>query len=329
MELLELVKIAQSLPDQSDALDKILAHDKWKTEAKFAHEIQLEELRQQGRPLASRSTLAQKSSATPSTFQHTPEDLELNKLTSYGACDERHLGLIAKTKIYAGAQKKADIILPRWMSKVEECKQAPLKDLKEGRIKSLLLAFLWASGCGHRICQWPDASDIHYVDSLKKDLQERFSKFSSHSIVAAYEALKLHWLEVNDDQACSFNSSMLSEILDNAYTSVTETKELEHRVDIKNSPLFVKFAEAFPDVSLESLEKYYVKNRRKFVPAAVSALRKRFTEIPPKELKDKYPEAEWKKKWHIYLVGYEEKWPTQLKQIYQSTKEDQELWKKE
>jgi hypothetical protein len=308
-------------------LQKLLDHDRWKLEAQFAHEIKLEEIR-----IASRrgsNTASQIIKTTEPNKGISEEEKKFNKLTSYEACGDKHIGLISKTKVWEGANSKASTLFEQWYCHIQDNNIIPLKDLKEGRIKTLLLAFLWASGCAHRASKWPEAADIHLIPTLKKDLAERFSKFSKHSIIAAYESLKVFWKEINDYEQCPYNSTLIAEILDEAYQYVSQKTVEESKVDIKNSPLFAEFEKNFPYVSLEKLEKYYVKNRYNFVAAGVGALRKVFTTIRPIELEHKFSEAEWPKKWHQYIASYEPKWQKQLAQIQQETKEAQEKWKEE
>lgn len=323
MEPISPLLFIQNLSDEQ--LDRLILHDRWKVETTLAHELRLEELK-----ISSKRTNPT-SAFKPSELVSGPteDDKKFNELTSYGACTDRHIGLVSKTKIWEGANNRSSKLFESWYSHIQDNNIVPIKDLKEGRIKTLLLAFLWASGCGHRISKWPEASDAYLIETLKKDLRERFSKFSKHSIVAAYESLKIFWKEINDYEACPFNSTVISEILDEAYSYVNQKNIQESKVDIKNSPLFSEFEKNFPNVSLDSLERYYSKNRGNFVAAGVSALRRAFTTIPPVELEHKFTTSEWPKKWHQYITSYETKWKTQLLAIQQKTSQEQEKWKKE
>lgn len=304
---------------------KLLEYDKWKTEAKFAHELRLEEMR-----LASRRrviTTPDQKDFEPETPKFSEEDIKFNILSSYGVATNKHLGLIAKTKVWEGANERALKLFEQWYSHIQDNNIIPLKDLKEGRIKSLLLAFLWGSGCAHRASKWPEASDIHLIENINRELKDRFSKFSKHSIIAAYESLKVFWKEINDYEQCPFNSTFISGILDEAYEYVVEKNSEESKIDIKNSPLFSEFEKQFPHVPLTTLEKYYVKNRYNFVAAGVGALRKTFTTVCPTDLEHKFSAAEWPKKWHQYISSYEPKWQKQLSVIIQQTREEQNKWK--
>ena len=305
-----------------DTLQILLAHDRWKLEAQFAHEIKLEELR-----LASRggSRGSFKYPDSPSAFSE--EDRTFNELTSYGAGSDKHIGLIAKTKVWEGAADRSSELLERWYAHLQKNNVIPLKDSKEGRIKTLLVVFLWASGCSHRATKWPDASDSNMIESIQKELKTRFSKFSKHSIIAAYESLKSFWNEINNNELCSFNSTYLSSILDEAYEYVNQQTQKESKVDIKKSPLFSEFEKNFPYVSLDLLERCYIKNRYNFVSGGVAALRRVFTTTCPTELEHKFSPGEWPKKWHQYITTYEPKWQKQLTQIQQETKEAHKAWK--
>jgi hypothetical protein len=304
-------------------LELILAHDRWKTEATFTHEIKLEEFRN-----ALRKGHGGVAKAIETRGGLSEEDCEFNVLSSFGACNDKHIGLISKTKVWEGANERASKLFEQWYTHIQNNNVIPLKDLREGRIKTLLLAFLWASGCAHRAAKWPEASDIHLVESLKKDLGDRLSKFSKHSIVAAYESLKVFWKEINDYEQCPFNVTFIAEQLDEAYEYVNEKATQEEKVDIKNSPLFTAFIERFPQVPVETLEKYFVKNRYNFVAAGVGALRKIFTSIPPLELEHKISATDWPKKWHIYLSSYEQKWPEMIKDLIKETEQAQKDWSK-
>lgn len=325
MELDQLLTLTPQLSEEQ--LQTLLEYDRWKTEATFAHEIKLEELR-----IALRKgggALTQKTLDGSGENGLSADDRKFNELSSYGQCTNRHIGLVSKTKVWEGANERSSKLFEQWHAHIQENNIVPIKDLKEGRIKTLLLAFLWASGCAHRAAKWPEASDLHLTETLRKDLRERFSKFSKHSIIAAYESLKVFWKEINDYEVCPFNSSLISDVLDEAYQYVSQKAEEESKVDVKNSPLFSEFEKNFPHVSLGSLERYYLKTRYNFVSAGVGALRKAFTTSVPPELEHKFSANEWPKKWHIYLSSYEPKWQKQLATIQQETKQAQEKWKEE
>ena len=320
-QILNLLNLNQSDSfSNREILEILLTYDKWKTEATFSHELQLEEIRQ------TKGNSVKIVTSHSNDSKYSDEEIEFNKLTSYGACNEKHIGLMAKTKIWEGANNRSSKLLEAWYSHIQENNIITLKDLKDGRIKSLLLLFLWSSGCAYRAHKWPDASDAHFVPSVKKELDRKFSTFSKHSIVAAYESLKVFWKELNDYSHYPFNSSLISEILDEAYEYVGGKSAEEQNNDIKNSPLFVEFCKRYQNVDPKTLEKYYVKNRHNFVAAGVSALRKTFTLLPPKELEQKFSSSEWPKKWHIYLPSYESKWPEQIKVIVKETETQQQEW---
>lgn len=324
LELQQLLSIATELKGESAyevILNKLLEHDRWKTEATFAHELKLEEMRQS-------CSSARRPSQGRVDLEFSEEDRKFNTISSYGACTDKQLGLISKTKVWEGANDRASRLFEEWYSHIQDNNIIPLKDLKEGRIKTLLLAFLWASGCAHRIHKWPEAQDIHFTKALKKELIEKFSKFSKHSIVAAYESLKVFWKEINDYELCPFNVTLIGDILDESYQYVSEKTTEENKYDIKNSPLFSEFEKTFSHVPLEVLEKYYTKNRKNFVAAGVGALRKVFTAHLPEELEHRYSTTEWPKKWHLHIASFEEKWQQQLYDIMNSTREEQEKWKK-
>lgn len=325
---------------REEILDKLLAHDKWKTEARFAHEMALEELKlSKGlsspppssfpRKYAHRSSFHKpqlKNTETSEVLEVSDEDRLLNEATSYGACSDKHLGLISKTKVWMGADEKSRKVANKWYSYLQENNVVPLKDLKEGRIKTLLLTFLWASGCAHRAHRWPNAPDSSYIPTLKRELKEKFSKFSNSSIVSAYESLKVFWKEINDFENYPFNSTFISDILDEAYAYVSSKQEEEKSTDIKCSPFFQGFEKAFPEVPLKTLEKYYFSTRGNLIATGVSALRRVFTTNCPEELKEKYSESDWPRKWHLHIETYEPIWKEKIKEVIQQTQQEQELW---
>lgn len=333
MELPQLLTLANNLTDGGDfallkskeVLDAILEYDKWKTLATFEHQLKLEEVRSSKR--GGTSYVSKSTSSESELFSE--DDKKFNVLTSYGVCDDRHLGLIAKTKIWEGANERASKLFEKWYFHIQENNILPIKDLKEGRIKTLLLCFLWANGCSHRIEKWPDSQDAYLIERLKSDLSERLNKFSKQSIVAAYESLKVFWKEINDYEQCPFNVTLIGSILDEAYEYTNQKQLEEDKNNIKNSPLFKGFHNEFSYVPLDVLEKYYVKNRYNFVAAGIGALRKVFTTTPPDELESKFSKSEWPKKWHQYIASYEPKWQKKLISIQQETSQQQEKWKAE
>lgn len=304
-----------------EILESLLEHDRWKTLAKFEHEIELEKIR-------SNKTQNYKPRYNSEVRQEniSEEELKYNVLTSYGACSEKHIGLIAKTKVWEGANKKSSEILERWIEYISNNHKVSEKDLKELRIKSLLLLFLWGSGCSYRMHIWPDAKDKEFVLSIKDELKTKFSKFSKTSIVSAYEGLKEFWKEINDNEEYPFNSSLFADILDEAYEYVNKKQQIEASSDVKNSPLFISFEEEFPHVPLEVLEKYYMKQRKNFIPAGVAAVRKVFTTQMPEEFEEEYSSSEWPKKWHQYVSLYEPRWRDKLNNILVNNLEEHKKW---
>lgn len=307
-------------------LDKILEHDRWKTEATFAHQLQIQEMKLSA-PSPSRRSVCGSGQSNFSGLSE--DDVKFNNLSSYGACTDKHFGLMAKTKVWEGARDLSSKLYEKWYSHIQDNNVLPLKDLKEGRIKTLLCSFLWASGCGHRMAMWPEAPDSNLVDSLRKEVRTKVATFSKHSIVAAYESLKEFWKEINDYEQTPFNVSLIGELLDEAYSYVNQKAEEENKTDIKKSPLFAEFEKTYPYVPLDVLEKYYIKNRKNFIAGGVGALRRTFTTLLPVELEHKYSAAEWPKKWHLHIASFEEKWQQSLHDIMSSTREAQEQWKKD
>ena len=304
--------------DSKELFLKLLEHDRWRTETLCAHELELERLRL-NKP-------GQKRKTAPDQIQdlENSEDVEFNLASSYGACDSNHIGLLAKTKTFKGADEKATEIYSEWYNYIQERNVLPLKDLKEGRIRNLLLVFLWSSSCAQRAARWPEAKDITYIDSLKEEFKARLCKFSKHSIVAAYESLKTFWPEVGG--GTNFDSSLIADYLDEAYDFVTSKEAAKKATDLKQSPLFLAFNEAYPEVSLELLEKNYINSRKKFIEAGVKSLSKVFTTVCPPELKEEVDEGSWPRKWHLYIEPYRQKWQSEVKVLYNLITSQQAKW---
>lgn len=318
MELEHLLNLLrQPLSDEQFA--QLLDHDKWKLEKQHEHEVKLEELRLSKKV---KNIAVDEESATE-------EDKKFNEITSYGFATDRHAGLIAKTKIFEGANDRATAIYPKWLEHIQDNNIIALKDLKDGRIKTLLQYFLWANGCAHRVAKWPDAKDSHFIDSLKKEFNTRFSKFSKQTIIAAYESLKVFWKEINDYEQIPFNTSLIGHILDEAYEYTSSKVKVNYKNDIKNSPFFAEFEKIYPQVPLVTLEKYYIKTRQNFKSSAISALRRIFTESPPTDLENEYTQKEWMRVWHQHLSSYQPRWENQIDKLISTHKEEQLKWTKE
>lgn len=325
MELEHLLNLIRQ-PLSNEQFTRLLEHDRWKLETKLAHELELEKLRIASRKSSKREIF---NSDSESDTKKLEEERKFNLITTYGFGNDRHIGLVAKTKVFYGATEKANLVYAKWLEHIQDNNIVVLKDIKDGRIKTLLQHFLWVNGCAHRIARWPDAKDSDVIEGLKKELNSRFSKFSKKTIVAAYESLKVFWKEINDYEQTTFNVSIIGNILDEAYQYTNTEIKVNYKNDIKNSPLFSEFEKIHPEVPLVLLEKYYIKTRQNFISAGVGALRKVFTESPPIELEEKFSKKEWMRVWHQHINAYEPRWQEELRQLLLSYKTEQEQWKKE
>lgn len=325
MELDQLLHLAPR-PLNKEMFAQLLEHDRWKLETKLAHELELEKLR-----IASRKSNKQATFSAESEFdvEKLEEERKFNSVTTYGLGKDRHIGLVAKTKVFYGATERANIVYAKWIEHIQDNNIVVLKDIKDGRAKTLLQHFLWVNGCAHRIARWPDAKDSNVIEGLKQELNSKFSKFSKRTIVAAYESLKVFWKEINDYEQTTFNVSIIGHILDEAYQYINTEIKVDYKNDIKNSPLFSEFEKIHPEVPLALLEKYYIKTRQNFISAGVGALRRVFTESPPIELEEKFSKKEWMRVWHQHINAYEPRWQEELRQLLLSHKTEQEQWKKE
>jgi len=325
MELESLLNLIPR-PLSEEMFARLLEHDRWKLETKLAHELELEELKIAARKGNKTQIFA---TTSESDTEKLEEERKFNLITTYGLGNDRHIGLVAKTKVFYGATEKANLVYAKWLEHIQDNNIVVLKDIKDGRVKTLLQHFLWVNGCAHRIARWPDAKDSSVIEGLKKELSSKFSKFSKRTVVAAYESLKVFWKEINDYEQTTFNVSIIGHVLDEAYQYTNAEIKVDYKNDIKNSPLFSEFEKIHPEVPLVLLEKYYIKTRQNFVSAGVGALRKIFTELPPIELEEKFSKKEWMRVWHQHISAYEPRWQEELRQLLLSYKMEQEQWKKE
>lgn len=308
-------------------LEKVLEYKRWKVEKTLENNLRVAELSSGGRR-APRQYVESGALGDESEGEaEGSDDSEFNDLTSYGFCRDQHIGKIAKTKIWEASNMKATDLFMRWKDYIASKQEVSLKDLNDKRLRTLLLNFLWAHGCAHRIAKWPNAPDLDGVKGLKADLVARLNKYPRQVIVSGYSALKEFWLEINDYNSIPYNSSLIAEVLDQAEEEICTSKSIEEAKDIKTSPYFTEFAILFPaGPDLELLEKMYEKNRGDFVKAGVAALRRHHTTVVPEKFQDRFDEEKWKRQWHIFLPEAIEEWTTWLRTLKLSKLTDQKQW---
>lgn len=314
-EILSLSNLSESV------LDKILAHDRWKTEQQLAHEKWIHEF-----------NAHVKSGSKPKmiTSQSMSEDdVLINELTGYGELGEQHIGKLAKTPVYYAAENKALDVFYDWKKAIEGIDDLPKKDIADSRIKKLLTTFLWANSLAQRSAFWPDSKDIHYSEAAKRDIKQKLQSYSNITIVRAYEAFKKFWREINDGVDIEFNSSFMADILDNAYEGTLKKDKQERKLDIINSPLFRVVKENRPHIPLDQLKKQIIAKRGDFISAILAIELKLFSKNVPEEYKDLYTEETWEQNYFKYVRKYDETWRKEYRSLYQSISKEQEQWKKE
>jgi hypothetical protein len=92
-EILALCNIEES------ALDKILAHDKWKLEQQLIHDKWVVEF-----------NAHIKSTSRPkiiTTQNLSEDDVLINELTGYGELDETHIGKLSKTPVWQASENRS------------------------------------------------------------------------------------------------------------------------------------------------------------------------------------------------------------------------------
>jgi hypothetical protein len=81
------------------ALDKILAHDKWKLEQQLIHDKWVVEF-----------NAHIKSTSRPkiiTTQNLSEDDVLINELTGYGELDETHIGKLSKTPVWQASENRS------------------------------------------------------------------------------------------------------------------------------------------------------------------------------------------------------------------------------
>ena len=318
MQIQELL----SLPNFTEsALDKILAHDKWKHEQTLAHEKWIAEL-----------NIAAKAGSKPSVITQenlSEDDILINEITGYGELDHSHIGKLSKTPIWQAAEVKALDIFFDWKKAIIDIDDLPKKDLSDPRIKKLLTTFLWANSLAQRKAYWPDGKDMHYATAAQREIKQKLQTYANSTIVRGYDAFKKFWERVNEGSKVEFNSTFLAEILDNAYQETLKREKREEKADLLKSPLFKEVSTQFPDVDLKKLKEQMVSKRGDFMSAILAIELKNFSLRVPEEYQDMYSIEDWKDIYFKYVRKYEEGWRKTYSDFYRTIRKDFEQWKKE
>lgn len=314
-EILALCNISEP------ALDKILAHDRWKVEQQLAHERWVVEF-----------NAHIKGSIKPKLITSenlSEDDVLINELTGYGELDETHIGKLSKTPVWQAAENKAMDVFYEWKKAIEDIDDLPKKDISDSRTKKLLTTFLWANSLAQRQAFWPDGKDMHYAEAAKRDIKQKMQSYANITIVRGYEAFKKFWQEINDGMSVEFNSSFIAHVLDNAYESTLKKEKEDKKADWLSSPLFTEIEKRFSHIDLKCLKQQMIAKRGDFISAIVAMELKLFSKNVPDEYKDLYTQDDWEKNYFKYVRKYDETWRKTYKTFYNSIHKEQELWTKE
>lgn len=316
--LSELLKLAQLNPE---SLDKVLEHDRWKTELVLEHELRIEELRQQCL-----------SGSNPSgEYTYSQEDTSFNLLSSYSECNDSQIFKIAKTKVKMGITRLCEDRYEDIYEKVtsdQRYKDIPDRDLKDSKIKSLVNSIIYLSCCSERLKKWPLAKDKNSLLQVQKDFELRYSKVDSITFITVYESVISSWIDLFGPDL-SFNATTFDEYVEKSQLTLDLRKKAKEKSDIKTSPLFQKTLVAIPEIDLERLEQYYYSLSGKFVEAGIRTLTLHFTNNRPPELDYTDQYAEWSDIYVNHLHEYKENWKNKLKDLETSTWDEQLKWRKE
>jgi hypothetical protein len=303
-----------------DSLDKILDHDRWKTEVVLDHEFRVEELRQQ----------YLHGGYSSESNVYSQDDLAFNLVSSYSECNDSQVFKVAKTKVKIGITKLCEEKyedIDRELSKNPRYKDVPNKD-KGLNMKSLANSLVYMACCSERLKKWPLAKDKSYVLQIQREVELRVSRLDSLTFLVTYEAVRDVW-PILFDNKLDFNDSDLRALVDQAISEVESRERIAKKSDIKTSPLFKLTCVSLPDMDIDRLEQYYYSLSGKYVEAGIRTLALQFAQNRPPELDSTDDYAEWSDIYVNYLKEYKEKWKNQLKELEIASWDDQLKWHKE
>ena len=313
-EILALSNISDS------ALDKILAHDRWKHEQTLAHEKWIAEFNAHVKGLNKPKIITSESLSE--------NDILINDLTGYGELDETHIGKLSKTPVWQASEAKALDIFYEWKKAIKDIDELPKKDISDARIKKLLTTFLWSNSLAQRQAFWPEGKDMHYADAAKREIKQKLQSYANVTIVRTYEAFKKFWEQVNDGAKVEFNSSFIASTLDNAYEETIKKQQQEQKADLFKSPLFKAVSDQFPGINLHELKDQMIAKRGDFMSAILAIELKHFSKTIPEEYKDLYTQETWETSYFKHVRKYENLWRDLYKPFYLSIRKEQDQWKK-
>jgi hypothetical protein len=275
---LEKILALSQLNLSPELVREVLEHDKWRVREQHRHEREMAVLRGEA-----------------VTGQTTTDLVEFNAETSYGQATESHVGLVAKSKVAAGAALRA--------KDLDNPDNLPLP---------LLSLFLTISWCGERLSKWPKAKDAKTAMSLRDDLAKAVEKYGIVKTMKAVELVSGHLDTRWDDRLVTEQLSELREKYEEVKTS-----------SISSSPLFAEFHKAYPHIDGELFDKCYDQNGQNFTASAIYLLRREFKFNPPPEL----PQDGFEVRWQQYLPTYLGQWQKEIKSMETRMRVAQKAWK--
>jgi hypothetical protein len=292
-----------------ESLERILEHDRWKTELILDHELKIEELR---------SSLLKGGD----TYVYTEEDKEFNSLTSGAECGDAQMFKLSKTKVKNGITSFCNALHSEFyslLSSDSNWSSLSNDDKNKLKVKNLFTSIVYFVCCAERIRRWPHAKDKSSFSQVQKELESRCLTFESISLELIYENLVKFWPSMFGLNL-EFNDKEIRPIIDD---SVSKTTPLLPK-DIKTSPLFKEAQAKFSRLDLNTLQKYC--SILPFVEAGVKTLTLDFIQNRPAELDYTSEYAEWSDIYINHLHNYKENWKNELKEIERKTKQDQNQW---
>lgn len=264
-------------------LKELLEHEKWMLKEQHKHEKEMKQLE------ARLGTVSTPPTESPDISP------QFNSDTSYGQCGPEHIGLIAKTKVGAGAALRAKELLNR--------------DKLPEPLISLAITVSW---CGERLSKWPNAKDAKVALGLRDELQKAVDKFGPVKVIKA--------MDLVSGELLVWDPRIVAEQLD----ALRPEADRKRSMTISSSPLFVEFHKNYPQIDPDLFDMCYDQNDGQFVTSAIYLLRRKFREIPPKELEHI---DGWEQRWQQYQPRYLKRWQDELKGMENRMRVAQRAWR--
>lgn len=264
-------------------LKELLEHEKWMLKEQHKHEKEMKQLE-----------VRLGTVSTPPT--ESPDiSPQFNSDTSYGQCGPEHIGLIAKTRVGAGAALRAKELLNR--------------DKLPEPLISLAITVSW---CGERLSKWPNAKDAKVALGLRDELQKAVDKFGPVKVIKA--------MDLVSGELLVWDPRIVAEQLE----ALRPEADRKRSMTISSSPLFVEFHKNYPQIDPDLFDMCYDQNDGQFVTSAIYLLRRKFREIPPKELEHI---DGWEQRWQQYQPRYLKRWQDELKGMENRMRVAQRAWR--